>query len=128
MNTPPQQALAALLSFSRTARVEGRVIEGFYRLGESPEDMGYNVKVTLSVHHSTESKSYRITLAVNEERVESGFVSHRHGYGMAQRDLGTVAASRFSVKRLEQIYTAELQRLKTSPAELIDLLREESER
>lgn len=128
MNTPEQQALAALLSFSRSAHVDGRMIEGFYRLGESPEDHGYNVKVKLSVHHDAESKAYRVTLSVSEERIESGFVSHRHGYGMAARDLGTVAASRFSVKRLEQIFTAELQRLKASPAELIDLLREESER
>lgn len=128
MNTPEQQALAALLSFSRTARVDGRVIAGFYRLGESPEDHGYHVKVTLSVHHSTESKSYRVTLSVSEERIEAGFAAQRHGFGMAQRDLGTVAASRFSVKRLEQIFTAELQRLKASPADLIDLLREESER
>ena len=104
------------------------MIEGFYRLGESPEDMGYHVKVKLSVHHSAESKSYRITLSVSEERVESGFAAQRHGFGMAQRDLGAVDASRFSVKRLEQIFTAELERLKASPAELIDLLREESER
>jgi hypothetical protein len=128
MPTPEQQALAALLSFSRTARVDGRMIEGFYRLGESPEDHGYHVKVTLSVHHDAASKAYSVTLTVNEERIESGFVSHRHGYGMAQRDLGTVAASRFSVKRLEQIYNQTLDTLKHGPAVLIDLLREESER
>lgn len=128
MNTPPQQALAALLSFSRTARTEQRSREGFYRLGESPEDRGYHVKVTLSVRHDAASKSYHAQLSVSEERFEGGFAAHRHGYGMASRDLGTTPAPRFSSKRLEAVYDETLAALKQQPAQLIDLLREEAER
>ena len=128
MNTPQQQALAALLSFSRTARTEDRSREGFYRLGESPEDMGYHVKVTLSVRHDAASKSYHAQLTVSEERIEGGFAAQRHGFGMPSRDLGTIPAPRFSSKRLEAIYSETLAALKQQPAPLIDLLEEESER
>lgn len=104
------------------------MIEGVHRLGESPEDHGYSVKVTLSVRHDAASKSYRAQLEVSEERYEGGFAAQRHGYGMATRDLGSTPAPRFSVKRLEAVYNDTLASLKQQPAPLIDLLREESER
>ena len=124
--TPEQRALAALTSFSRTAARFNRTIEGFYRLGDSPEDHGYLVKVTLSVHY--DAGAYRAQLAVSEERIEAGHVSHRIGYGMATRDLGTVLAPRFSSKRLDTYYSETLAALRAEPQPLIDLLREESTR
>jgi hypothetical protein len=103
-------------------------MEGFYRLGDSPEDHGYLVKLRLTVRHDADSKTYRVELTVSEERIESGFAAQRHGFGMPSSDLGTIPAPRFSSKRLEAIYNDTLAALKAQPAPLIDLLREESER
>ena len=128
MTTPAQQAQDALLSFSRTAVAEERAVHGHHYLGESPLDSGYRVKVTLSVRHSREAKSYAVDLAISEERYESGFASQRYGFGMAARHLGDVAATRYGQKRAEQIFSETLQELRRNPQPLIELLEEESER
>lgn len=127
-SSPAQQAQDALLSFSRTGRIEGRSCEGFHWLGESPMDTGYRVRVTLTVRHDAGSKAYRAELAVSEERYEGGHAAQRFGFGMPSRQLGEVAASRFNAKRCEAIYAATLQELRSNPAPLIELLQEESER
>ena len=123
-----QQALDALLSFSRSARVEGRAVEGFHRLGESPEDMGYGVKITLSVRHDPQSKSYRVQLSISEERYEGGFAASRHGFGMPSRELESHPATRFSAKAASALYAQVLKQLTADMSPLISLLQEESER
>lgn len=128
MTSPAQQAQDALLSFGRTMRLEERAIQGHHYLGESPLDHGYRVKLTLSVRHSRESKSYAVDLAISEERYEGGFNSQRFGFGMAARHLGDVAATRFGQKRAEQIYSETLRELRSNPQPLIELLTEEGKR
>jgi len=123
-----QQALNALLSFARTARVEGRAVDGFHRLGESPEDMGYGVKMTLSVRHDAGIKAYRVQLSISEERYEGGFAASRHGFGMPSRELESVPASRFSAKSAERVYGDVLKQLRADMSPLLELLAEESER
>ena len=123
-----QQALNALLSFARTARVEGRAVDGFHRLGESPEDMGYGVKMTLSVRHDAGIKAYRVQLSISEERYEGGFAASRHGFGMPSRELASVPASRFSAKSAERVYGEVLKQLRADMSPLLELLAEESER
>ena len=126
MSTPALRAQDALLSFARTARIEGRSCEGFHWLGESPADSGFRVRLRLTVRH--EAKAYHIELTVSEERYEGGFASQRHGFGMPSRQLGAVAAARYSAVRVQQIYDTALSELRANPQPLIDLLQEESER
>jgi len=128
VTTPEQRATAALASFAATATVDGRTMEGFYRLGDSPEDQGYLVRLTLSVAYDAASKSYRCTLTVHEQRIEAGYVSERYGYGMPSRDLGTTPAPRYSAKRLATIYSDVIAALKSDRGPLLDLLREEESR
>lgn len=123
-----QQSLDCLLSFGRTAIADDSGVIGFHYLGESPQDAGYRVKITLSVRYSREAKSYSIDLATSEERFEGGFNAQRFGFGMPSKHLGDVAASRFSAKRVAAIYETALQELRTNPQPLIELLQEESER
>lgn len=128
MTSPAAQAQDALLSFGRTSTLHERSILGHHYLGESPLDHGYRVKVTLSVRHSKEARSYSIDLAISEERYEGGFASQRYGFGMTQRHLGDVAVSRFGAQRAEEIYSSALLELRRNPQPLIDLLTEESTR
>lgn len=128
MTSIQQQALDALLSFGRSARTEGRAREGFHYLGDSPANAGYQVKLMFFVRHDIESKSYRITLAVSEERFEGGFNSQKYGFGMPSKDLGSAPSGRFHAGRIEEIYDRELAKLKRDPQPLIELLQEESER
>lgn len=128
MTSPTQQAQDALLAFSRTQRLEERAVQGHHYLGDSPLDLGYRVKLTLSVRHSQGAKSYAIDLAISEERFQGGFASQRYGFGMEARHLGDVPATRFGEKRATQIFSDTLRDLRSNPQILIDLLAEESER
>ncbi|MBT2587919.1 hypothetical protein [Arthrobacter sp. ISL-95] len=130
MSTPAMHRSArdALLSFARTARIEGRAVEGFHWLGESPNDSAYRVKVTLSVRHDSTRKIYRVQMGISEERYEGGFASQRHEFHMPHKSLPDVAATRFNAKSAERIYGGVLQALKVDITPLAELLQEEAER
>lgn len=126
--TANQQALDALLSFSRAARLEGRMFYGSHWLGDSPHDAGYQVRVALTVDYDAGSKRYTVRLSITETRYEGGQVSERIERDMPVRSLGQVAGTRFSAKRAEAIYDQTLTSLRHNPQPLIELLEQEAER
>ncbi len=126
--TAHQQALDALLSFGRAARLEGRMYFGSHWLGDSPHDAGYQVRVALTVDYDAGSKRYVVRLSITETRYDHGQVSERIERDMPTRSLGQVAGTRFSAKRAEAIYETTLTELRHNPQPLIELLAEESER
>ena len=128
MTSPAAQAQEALRALRDTATVEGRTISGYFYLGESPQDQGYRVKLTLRVTHDAQLKRYVAELDVTETRTERGQYGYRHGVEMPRALLGQVPASRMSASRLEQLFTKALADLKADPAPLIKLLEAEEQR
>ena len=126
--TARKQAADALLSFARTGRLDDRIYYGGHWLGESPNDSGYRVQVTLSVAYDGLRKEFTVSLATGETRYESGQVSMRHEREMPVRRLGTYSATRFGAKRAETLYNEALAALRANPQPLIELLTEESDR
>lgn len=126
--TPQEQAAKALRSLRDTATTEGRACSGYYYLGESPQDQGYNVKLTLKVSHDAMQKVYAAELDVTETRIERGEYGWRHDREMPHALLWQLPASRMSTGRLEKLYSQALAELRADPSPLIKLLEAEEKR
>ena len=126
--TTPQAALDCLLAFGRNGRLDDRAFVGSHWIGESPHDSGYQVRVTLAIIWDAEGKAYQAHLSTGEIRYEAGQMSLRHEREMPVRGLGSWSATRFSQKRIEQLYNEVLASLRKNPQPLIDLLQEEGNR
>lgn len=126
--TPQEQAAKALRSLRDTAAVEGRACSGYYYLGESPQDHGYNVRLTLKVSHDAMQKVYATELDITEDRIEHGQYGWRHDREMPHTLLWQQPASRMSRARLEQLYERALAELRADPSPLIKLLEAEENR
>ena len=124
----PQRITDALRALRDTATTEGRTRSGFHYLGDSPQDQGYRVKLSLKVTHDATEKHYVAELDITETRTERGQYGYRHGVEMPRTMLWQVPASRMSSSRLEQLYDKALAGLRADPTPLIKLLEAEENR